>query len=66
MSYLNTCAFKYDKVRTCDDSSVLSTTGKADRLVILQPEFTGQVVGKIAPSKREHSSCFWRRVHEEI
>lgn len=45
---------------TCDDSSVLPATGYMHRMVVLQPEFTGHVVCKAAPSKCEDGSCFFK------
>lgn len=45
---------------------MLVPAGDFQRDVILQPEFTGNVVGKFALAKSENCSRFWQVKQEQI
>lgn len=45
---------------------MLVPAGDFQRDVILQPEFTGNVVGKFALAKSENCSRFWQEKQEQI
>ena len=44
---------------TCDDSSVVFPTSYFHSMVVFQPEFTLNIISKIALSKSEDGSFFW-------